>query len=164
MGLEGKSPQDRAAAGFFLFLTFARARFSDGQNVASLTISGCYLEAKIARSKISFSLESKPKYLPMAACIHGLDQEWAVAWMDAVTDTGVVVAEDSEDRPTLPCPASGLRELIYESDAQSTPLRSDNPRGQQFHDPSLEPQEPESDAGEDDVSSSGDSADEEHVD
>ena len=66
-GLEGKSAQDRHAAGFFLFLLYARARYSDGQNVASLADSPKYLEFKVGRSKTSFTLERKTRFLPMAA-------------------------------------------------------------------------------------------------
>ena len=103
VGLEGKSKPDRAASGFFLFLVVARARYSDGQNVVSLTINGNFLEARAARSKTSFTLERKTRFLPMAASIEGIGCDWVKEWLDLLSDTGVVI---DADHPTLPCPSS----------------------------------------------------------
>ena len=65
---------DRVAAGFFLWLITARARFSDGQNSGVLTLDTCetrdgvngYVEANVARTKSSMTLERKTRFLPMA--------------------------------------------------------------------------------------------------
>ena len=102
-GHEGKSKPDRVASGFFLFLVMARARYSDGQNIASLTVNGNFLEALTARSKTSFTLERKTRFLPMAASIEGIGCNWVKEWLDLLTETGVIV---DADHPTLPCPSS----------------------------------------------------------
>ena len=101
--LEGKSVQDRYAAGFFLFLIYARARYSDGQNVASLADSPKYLESKVGRSKTSFTLERKTRFLPMAARKVGVKHAWAAAWLEVMGETGVTVTQAN---PLLPCPSS----------------------------------------------------------
>ena len=101
--LEGRPLQDRVAAGFFLFLLFARARYSDGQNVASLKDTSNYLECKVGRSKTSFTLERKTRYLPMAARKVGIKCNWADAWLEAMHEAGLSV---SEAAPLLPCPSS----------------------------------------------------------
>ena len=94
VGLEGKSKPRRVASGFFLFLVMARARYSDGQNVVSLTINGNFLEARTARSKTSFTLERKTRFLPMAASIEGIGCDWVKEWLDLLSDTGVVIDAD----------------------------------------------------------------------
>ncbi|CAE7258351.1 unnamed protein product, partial [Symbiodinium natans] len=106
-GLEGRSLQDRMAAGFFLFLVHARARFSDAQRVCKLLfvrLISAYLEVHVSRSKTSFSLERKVRFLPMAACALGLSGlRWADAWIDVMEECGIRIHEDS---PLLPCPGS----------------------------------------------------------
>ncbi|CAE7763885.1 SLC24A2 [Symbiodinium sp. CCMP2592] len=101
--LEDRSLQDRIAAGFFLFLIYARARYSDGQNVASLTDSPLYLECSVGRSKTSFTLERKTRYLPMAARKVGIKCAWADAWLEALAEAGLAIKQND---PLLPCPSS----------------------------------------------------------
>ena len=134
-GLEGKSAQDRHAAGFFLFLLYARARYSDGQNVASLADSPKYLEFKVGRSKTSFTLERKTRFLPMAARKVGVKHAWATAWLEVMGDTGVTVAQS---HPLLPCPSSSSswKMIPLPCDQAGAWLRS-LLRGAQ-HDPYLE--------------------------
>ena len=105
VGLEGKSKPDRVASGFFLFLVMARARYSDGQNVVSLTINGNFLEARTARSKTSFTLERRTRFLPMAASIEGIGCDWVKEWLDLLSDTGL-----SLTLITPPCLARARRE------------------------------------------------------
>ena len=106
-GLEGRSLQDRMAAGFFLFLVHARARFSDAQRVCKLLfvrLISAYLEVHVSRSKTSYSLERKVRFLPMAACALGLSGlRWADAWIDVMEECGIRI---HEDLPLLPCPGS----------------------------------------------------------
>ena len=79
-GKVGRSAIDQVAAGFFCYLVYARARFSDGQNsggfmMDSAKVSGetrGFIEATLSRSKTSNTLERKTRYLPMAAQITGL--------------------------------------------------------------------------------------------
>ena len=122
-GHEGKSKPDRVAAGFFLFLVMARARYSDGQNVSSLAINGNFLEALAARSKTSFSLERKTRFLPMAASVVGIGCDWVDVWLGLLTETGVVV---DADHPTLPCPSStgGWKQIPLPCDQACAWLRS----------------------------------------
>ena len=57
VGTIARSAPDRVAAGFFLFLVYARARFSDGQRVCSLSLasgSARFLEAKVSRRPDTF--------------------------------------------------------------------------------------------------------------
>ncbi|CAE7801527.1 SLC24A2 [Symbiodinium sp. CCMP2592] len=101
--LEDRSLQDRVASGFFLFLIYARARYSDGQNVASLTDPPLYLECSVGRSKTSFTLERKTRYLPMAARKVGIKCAWADAWLEALAEAGLAIKPND---PLLPCPSS----------------------------------------------------------
>ena len=76
---------DRVAAGFFLFLIFGRARHSDGQAAGELEFEHKgegsafegYVEACIERSKTSYTLERKTRFLPIVALMQGLaDRPW----------------------------------------------------------------------------------------
>ena len=102
---------DRVAAGFFLWLIAARARFSDGQNSGVLTLDTCetadgvngYLEANVARTKSSMTLERKTRFLPMAGAIRLLsDEPWAVNYLEAMLEAGLIMGAD---KPLLPSPA-----------------------------------------------------------
>ena len=107
MGTIARSAPDRVAAGFFLFLVYARARFSDGQRVCSLSLasgSARFLEAKVSRSKTSYTLERKTRYLPMAAPAFGVTAVgWSEEWLKLLATSGIKVAQD---RPLLPAPGS----------------------------------------------------------
>ena len=107
------SPPDRVAAGFFLWALFARARFSDAQAAGALqcdlseTADGTvgYLEAAIERSKTSFSLERKVRYLHMFAPIEGIGEvAWGVSWFEFCKQHG---PPRGSGRPLLPSPLSG---------------------------------------------------------
>ena len=103
-------PQDRIAAGFFLFMVYARARFSDAQAAAAVvldtvssgdTVYG-FVEAQIHRSKSAFNLERKTRYLPMAAPVRGLSyRPWALAWMELIESENLPLGKG---RPLLPSP------------------------------------------------------------
>ena len=101
---------DQVAAGFFCNLVFARARFSDGQasgNFVLDLVKGAvppegFLEAKIERSKTSFTLERKTRHLPMVAQITGLtENSWALAWVRAMQKPGL---QYGAGKPLLPAP------------------------------------------------------------
>ena len=108
---------------------------SDGQNVASLADSPKYLESKVGRSKTSFTLERKTRFLPMAARKVGIKHAWAAAWLEVMGETGVTVAQSN---PLLPCPSStsSWKMIPLPCDQAGSWLRSIL-RGTQ-HDPYLE--------------------------
>ena len=126
-----KSPADRHAAGCFLFMCYARARFSDMMAVESLeldTFNGSsgiegFIEAKIARSKTSFSAERRVRMLPMSATVNGLSaQPWGVAWIKNLAVTGVAVAKG---KPLLPARTRiGWHTLPMSAEAATSWLRS----------------------------------------
>ena len=129
----GASIQDRHAAGCFLFMVYARARFSDMMNVESIKLDVVevdgqvrgFIETEVGRSKTSFSLERKVKFLPMTATVQGLlDKPWGVSWSAVIPEAGIEVASDKPLLPgrttrgwhTLPLSAEGgtawLRSLL----------------------------------------------------
>ncbi len=79
-GVHERSWADRHAAGCFLFMIYARARFSDMMNVSSITLEAHeldgerfgYIEAEVTRSKTSYSLDRRVRLLPMSATIQGI--------------------------------------------------------------------------------------------
>ncbi|CAE7452742.1 unnamed protein product, partial [Symbiodinium sp. CCMP2456] len=124
--------QDRYAAGVFLWMVYARARFSDGQNSGGIfrdvhqTRDGPkgYLEALVERSKTSFSLERKVRWLPMIAPIYGLlSESWAIAWLDRAELSGPKLGIG---RPLLPGYAQdyGWGEVPISAEAGGKWLRS----------------------------------------
>eukprot|EP00435_Cladocopium_sp_Y103_P033579 s3354_g8.t1 len=80
---------DRVGAGFFLFMTFGRLRFSDAQSVTQLELeipvgakSG-YLEGSAERCKTNTSLEKKTRLLPVVVPTRGfVHDEWIIEWME----------------------------------------------------------------------------------
>ena len=82
--------EEKVASGFFLFMVFARARHSDAQSAGSIFLDlvegedgvDGFVEASIGRSKTSYSLERKTRFLPMSAQIRGIQQHdsWAINW------------------------------------------------------------------------------------
>ena len=137
MGRKGRPMADRHAAGCFLFMVYARARFSDMMNVGKLefdiaesdeTMRG-YIEAQVARSKASFSVDRKVRLLPMTATMFGvLAEPWGRSWKDVLEKSGITVGSGKPLLPgrtpdgwhTLPLSAeaatSWLRNLIQTSD------------------------------------------------
>ena len=106
--VEHVKPQDRIAAGFFLFMVYATARFSDAQAAAAVALDTVtsdevvygFVEAQMDRSKSAFNLERKTRYLPMAAPVRGLvDQPWALAWMKLIEAEKLPLGKG---RPLLP--------------------------------------------------------------
>ncbi|CAE7265821.1 unnamed protein product, partial [Symbiodinium sp. CCMP2456] len=103
---------DRVCAGFFCFAVYARARYSDAQASAALQLDileadGChgFLEASVTRSKTSYSLERKTRYLPVVAPVMGVRADpWGVVWHELLLKLGV---ELKEGAPLLPVPLQG---------------------------------------------------------
>ncbi|CAE7605278.1 unnamed protein product [Symbiodinium sp. CCMP2592] len=155
---EERGKPDRVAAGYFLFLTFGRARYSDGQRVTRLKLSACgkYLEAEVARSKSSMSLERKTRLLPVTANAEGiLGSGWGRVWFGLLASEGIT----SGNNRSLDTVLGKIRQRSFRPDA---------PRGEQFQDAdaaAAPAAAPEDECGVGDmVSSSEDSADEEHPD
>lgn len=108
VGRKNKSIADRHAAGCFLFMVYARARFSDMLNVGKLEFDNSdtsqtakgYIEAQVARSKTSFSMDRKVRLLPMTASMFGVISEpWGAAWQDVILKAGIQVGSG---KPLLP--------------------------------------------------------------
>ena len=104
---------DKHCAGFFCFTLYSRACFSDAQASANLMLDvtegddGLYgfLEASVTRSKTSYTLERKTRFLPMVAPINGLLEEaWGARWHRIMLDLGVVLREGY---PLLSSPTTG---------------------------------------------------------
>ena len=136
LGRKGRSTADQHAAGCFLFMVFARARFSDMLNVGKLDfdcdesgIGHGYIEAQVARSKTSFSVDRKVRLLPMTATTSGvLSESWGLAWKAVLAKSGIVIGHGKPLLPgrtpdgwhTLPLSAeaatSWLRNLLQSGD------------------------------------------------
>ena len=132
LGRCGRPLADRHAAGCFLFMVFARARYSDMQNVSTLQIETevvedmrlGYVECGVGRSKTSFSLERKVRLLPMSATVNGLfpSESWAMAWHDVIGESGVEVGKG---KPLLPARTQdGWHSLPLTAEAASHWLRA----------------------------------------
>ena len=89
-------------------MVYARARFSDMMNVGQLqfdfnnskTDPRGYIEAQVARSKTSFSVDRKVRLLPMTATMLGMSDEcWGPAWQQVISEAGIQVAQG---KPLLP--------------------------------------------------------------
>ena len=109
-GIHSHSIFDQVAAGFFCYLVYARARFSDGQAsgdrsldlVANQDPPKGFIEAAVYRSKTSFSLERKTRHLPMVAQIRGLAEDsWAICWKQTMDKAGLNIGPGL---PLLPAP------------------------------------------------------------
>ena len=107
---EAKGVQDRIAAGFFVFTTYCRARYSDALNVAALRLditlrdgmAHGWIEADAARTKTASNLERKTRFLPMSApvkTVSGVD--WSRAWLQLRREARM---EAAEGVPLLPAP------------------------------------------------------------
>ncbi|CAE7763142.1 unnamed protein product [Symbiodinium sp. CCMP2592] len=106
-------PSDRVAAGFFVWTLYARARYSDAQAAGAMTCDLSdtpdgtvgYLESAVERSKTSFSLERKVRYLHMFAPIQGIGEApWGVKWFEFYKEHGPPLGSG---KPLLPSPLSG---------------------------------------------------------
>ena len=128
LGRRGRGMPDRHAAGCFLFMVYARTRFSDMLNVGRLEFEAGedgkgYIEAQVARSKTSFSVDRKVRLLPMTAAMHGVTAEpWAIAWKDVLAKTGIVI---THGKPLLPGRTpDGWHTLPLTAEAATSWLRS----------------------------------------
>ena len=108
MGWKPRAMPDRHAAGCFLFMVYARARFSDMLNVGKLDFEfdeqqpdgKGFIEAQVARSKTSFSMDRKVRLLPMMATMNGVQSDsWGKAWKLVISQAGIQV---SHGKPLLP--------------------------------------------------------------
>ena len=130
LGRKGKSLADRHAAGCFLFMVYARARFSDMLNVGNLEFefgadgsNRGYIEAQVARSKTSYSVERKVRLLPMTATMYGvMTDPWGVAWKTVIDKSGI---QFGGGKPLLPGRTpEGWHTLPLSAEAGSSWLRS----------------------------------------
>ena len=131
LGYRGRGLPDRHAAGCFLFMVFGRTRFSDMLNVGCLDFddqdskqSGKgYIEAQVARSKTSFSIDRKVRLLPMTATMHGVTVEpWGKAWKMVLEKNGIAIGHG---KPLLPGRTrDGWHTLPLTAEAATSWLRS----------------------------------------
>ena len=131
LGRKGRSVADRHAAGCFLFMVYARARFSDMLNVGRLefdcaqsdNVQRGYIEAQVVRSKTSFTTDRKVRLLPMTATMFGVVSEpWGMAWRSVLESSGVQIGHG---RPLLPGRTpEGWHTLPLSAEAATNWLRS----------------------------------------
>ena len=126
------SLEEKVASGFFLYMIYARARHSDAQASGTVSLEveegddglEGFVEALVTRSKTSFSLERKTRYLPMSAPIRGLVQtdSWAVHWFEHMKNAKL---PRGQDLPLLPSPnvAGGRNQLPLSAEASTAWLR-----------------------------------------
>ena len=123
---------DRVAAGFFCYLIYARARFSDGQHSGNMKLdlateegsTSGYIEAGVTRSKSSYTLERKTRHLPMVAPVQGLHEEcWGLHWFKCIKLSKL---ELGDKKPLLPAPnpSGGWQQLPITAEAGGVWLRS----------------------------------------
>ena len=107
---ESWGQHDRIAAGFFLFATYSRARYTDALHVSNLQLditlrdgmAHGWLEAEASRTKTSTNLEKKTRLLPMSAPVRTLTEgDWSGTWMRLRREVGLVTGEG---KPLLPAP------------------------------------------------------------
>ena len=84
-----RSSVDVVMAGFVLFMVYARARHSDAQHVSTLVfdldsrgnLPSGFVDAEVKKTKTSYTVERKTKFLPMLAPARGLSGKcWASGW------------------------------------------------------------------------------------
>ena len=136
LGYRGRGIPDRHAAGCFLFMVYARTRFSDMLNVGRLDFEAGeneegYIEAQVARSKTSFSVDRKVRLLPMTAAMHGVTAEpWGSAWKAVLEKTGIPI---THGKPLLPGRTpDGWHTLPLTAEAATSWLRSMLQSGDRF--------------------------------
>ena len=124
--------EEKVASGFFLYMVYARARHSDAQSSGMIQLDieegddgvEGFVEASITRSKTSYSLERKTRYLPMSAPIHGLIQtdSWAVKWFEHMKTAKL---PRGYGLPLLPSPSrsSGWNKIPLSAEASTAWLR-----------------------------------------
>lgn len=87
---DSKTVKDRIAAGFFAFVLYCRARYSDALRIESLKLDIAlregqaygFLEAETSRTKTSSTLEKKTRFLPMTCTLRTVSQtQWVEVWL-----------------------------------------------------------------------------------
>ena len=126
------SLEERVASGFFLFMLYARARHSDAQAAGMVSLDVVeledgidgFVETSIERSKTSYNLERKTRYLPMSAPVSGLlrHDSWAVNWFQHMDEAKL---PRGRDLPLLPSPLrnGGWNKLPLSAEASTAWLR-----------------------------------------
>ena len=95
-GVPNVKPQNKVAAGFFLLMIYARAKFSDAQSSSTIiedTIEtdfgrDGFLKALAHRSKTPITLARKTRYIPMTA-----------SWLQAIKEADLPLGKG---KPLLP--------------------------------------------------------------
>ena len=113
--------QDRVLAGQCLFCLYARARWSDAQNVEALTLDGdpldsvFYLEGSTKYTKTSNLVGNKNEFLPMVVPGVSLTSpSWVSSWLEARKEARLVL---DSGVPLMPV-------LLSDGSFGSTPLTS----------------------------------------
>lgn len=106
-----RTAYDRVAAGFFLFMTFGRLRYSDAQSVTELELlvpmgeKHGHLEGAAERCKTNTSLEKKTRMLPIVVTTKSFTEDgWVKQWLEARDVSSMKVGPGV---PLLPSPSSG---------------------------------------------------------
>ena len=107
---------DRIMAGFFLVMVYGRLRFSDAQRISGMKLDVVhrqgrvlgFLECSAERTKVSVSLESKVRFLPIAVPVQSLiNPPWLLVWNELREGQGLSCDGKSSAYPVMPSPASG---------------------------------------------------------
>ena len=124
--------EEKVASGFFLFMLYARARHSDAQAAGMISLDVVeledgidgFVETCVERSKTSYNLERKTRYLPMSAPVNGLlrHDSWAVHWFKNMDEAKL---PRGRDLPLLPSPLrnGGWNKLPLTAEASTAWLR-----------------------------------------
>ena len=108
-----RSSVDVVMAGFVLFMVYARARHSDAQHVSTLVfdldsrgnLPSGFVDAEVKKTKTSYTVERKTKFLPMLAPARGLSGKcWASGWKAALEKEGICAGVG---KPLMPSPKNG---------------------------------------------------------
>ena len=112
---ESRGAQDRVMAGFCLMLLYGRLRFSDGQRITGMKLEALHVDGKMVgflecsaeRTKTSYTLERKVRYLPIAVPVDALTSPpWLPVWDKLRSDQGLTCSGyTSPVYPIMPAPA-----------------------------------------------------------
>ena len=114
---ETRSVQDRVMSGFCLMLLYGRLRFSDGQRITGMKLESLHVDEKMVgflecsaeRTKTSYTLERKIRFLPIAVPIDALTSPpWLPVWDRLRSEQGLACSGyTSPVYPIMPAPAMG---------------------------------------------------------